>query len=49
MLIDLGRNDLSRVCRPGLKVSDYRFVEKYSKVMHRRAYNQRITRRFYGF
>lgn len=34
MLIDLGRNDLARVCKPGIKVADYRFVEKYSKVMH---------------
>lgn len=34
MLIDLGRNDLARICEPGIKVSDYRFVEKYSKVMH---------------
>lgn len=34
MLIDLGRNDLSKVCKPGIKISDYRFVEKYSKVMH---------------
>jgi len=34
MLIDLGRNDLSRVCKPGVKVTDYRFVEKYSRVMH---------------
>ncbi len=34
MLIDLGRNDLSRVCKPGLTISDYRFVEKYSRVMH---------------
>ena len=34
MLIDLGRNDLSRVCEPGITISDYRFVEKYSSVMH---------------
>ena len=34
MLVDLGRNDLSRVCEPGITISDYRFVEKYSKVMH---------------
>ncbi len=34
MLIDLGRNDLARICEPGIKISDYRFVEKYSKVMH---------------
>lgn len=34
MLIDLGRNDLSRVCEPGIQITDYRFVEKYSRVMH---------------
>lgn len=34
MLVDLGRNDLTRVCESDIKVSDYRFVEKYSKVMH---------------
>ncbi|MBI5753698.1 anthranilate synthase component I family protein [Candidatus Peregrinibacteria bacterium] len=34
MLIDLGRNDLAIVCEPGIEISDYRFVEKYSKVMH---------------
>lgn len=34
MLIDLGRNDLARVCKPGIQISDYRFVEKYARVMH---------------
>ncbi|GAC69975.1 anthranilate synthase component I [Gordonia soli] len=35
MLVDLGRNDLGRVCRPGtVSVSDYRHVERYSHVMH---------------
>jgi anthranilate synthase len=34
MLIDLARNDVSRVCAPGVTVSDYRYVEKYSRVMH---------------
>jgi len=34
MLIDLGRNDVSRVCEPGVTITDYRFVEKYSRVMH---------------
>lgn len=34
MLIDLGRNDLSRICEPGIEISDYRFTEKYSRVMH---------------
>ncbi|PSR00131.1 MAG: anthranilate synthase component I [Bacteroidetes bacterium QS_9_68_14] len=35
MLVDLGRNDLSRVCRPGtVEVERYAFVERYSHVMH---------------
>lgn len=34
MLIDLARNDIARVCKPGVEVKDYRFVEKYSRVMH---------------
>ncbi|EOM78569.1 anthranilate synthase component I [Rhodococcus rhodnii] len=35
MLVDLGRNDLGRVCAPGtVKVHDYRHVERYSHVMH---------------
>ncbi|KZM73655.1 anthranilate synthase component I [Nocardia terpenica] len=35
MLVDLGRNDLGRVCRPGtVRVTDYRHVERYSHVMH---------------
>lgn len=34
MLIDLGRNDLARICEPAIQITDYRFVEKYSKVMH---------------
>ncbi len=34
MLIDLGRNDLARICEPGVRVDDYRNVEKYSHVMH---------------
>ncbi|HMS75272.1 anthranilate synthase component I [Gordonia sp. (in: high G+C Gram-positive bacteria)] len=35
MLVDLGRNDLGRVCRPGtVKVSDYCHIERYSHVMH---------------
>ncbi len=35
MLVDLGRNDLGRVCTPGtVEVHDYRHIERYSHVMH---------------
>ncbi len=35
MLLDLGRNDVGRVCKPGtVRVSDQFFVEYYSHVMH---------------
>jgi anthranilate synthase component 1 len=35
MLVDLGRNDLGRVCKYGsVQVRDYAVVERYSHVMH---------------
>ena len=34
MLIDLGRNDLARICKPGIEIEHYRIVEKYSHVTH---------------
>jgi len=35
MLVDLGRNDLGRVCRPGsVEVIDFMHIERYSHVMH---------------
>ncbi|MBF0384684.1 MAG: anthranilate synthase component I [Candidatus Omnitrophica bacterium] len=35
MLVDLGRNDLGRVCKKGtVKVSEFMKTEKYSHVMH---------------
>nr|AGS49648.1 anthranilate synthase, aminase component [uncultured bacterium esnapd12] len=35
MLVDLGRNDLGRVCEPGtVRVDDYSHIERYSHVMH---------------
>ncbi|QWF83171.1 Anthranilate synthase component 1 [Amycolatopsis sp. CA-230715] len=35
MLVDLGRNDLGRVCKPGtVRVVDFFEVERYSHVMH---------------
>ena len=35
MLVDLGRNDIGRVSKPGsVKMTEFMFVEKYSHVMH---------------
>jgi len=35
MLVDLGRNDLGRVCRPGtVRVTEFMHVRRYSHVMH---------------
>jgi anthranilate synthase component 1 len=35
MLVDLGRNDVGRVCRPSsVRVSDVLSIERYSHVMH---------------
>ncbi len=35
MLVDLGRNDLGRVCVPGsVRVDRYAYIERYSHVMH---------------
>ncbi len=35
MLLDLGRNDLGRVCKPGtVEVADQMIIEKYSHVIH---------------
>jgi anthranilate synthase component 1 len=35
MLVDLGRNDLGRVCAPGtVEVVDFMSVERYSHIMH---------------
>jgi anthranilate synthase component 1 len=35
MLVDLGRNDLGRVCRPGtVEVPEFALIERYSHVMH---------------
>lgn len=35
MLVDLGRNDLGRVCDYGtVKVTDMKYIERYSHIMH---------------
>jgi anthranilate synthase component 1 len=35
MLVDLARNDLGRICRPGtINITEMMCIERYSKVMH---------------
>jgi anthranilate synthase component I len=35
MLVDLGRNDVGRVCKPGtVRVDDLMSIERYSHIMH---------------
>lgn len=34
MLIDLGRNDLSKICKSGITIEQYRSIEKYSHLYH---------------
>lgn len=35
MLVDLGRNDLGRICKTGsIEVSEFKTIERYSHVMH---------------
>jgi anthranilate synthase component 1 len=35
MLVDLGRNDLGRICQTGsIEVSEFKVIERYSHVMH---------------
>lgn len=40
MLIDLARNDLARISEKGVEITEYRTVEKYSRVMHTVAHVQ---------
>lgn len=50
MLIDLGRNDLARICQPGIDIEHYRIVEKYSHVTHTVAQlSGTLQRRYSGF
>jgi anthranilate synthase component 1 len=35
MLVDMGRNDLGKICQPGtIKISREKFIKKYANVMH---------------
>jgi anthranilate synthase component 1 len=50
MLIDLGRNDLARICKPGIRIDHYRIVEKYSHVTHTVAQlSGELDERYSGF
>ncbi|MCC7504116.1 MAG: anthranilate synthase component I family protein [Saprospiraceae bacterium] len=50
MLIDLGRNDLARICKPGITIDHYRIVEKYSHVTHTVAQlSGELEERYSGF
>jgi anthranilate/para-aminobenzoate synthase component I len=50
MLIDLGRNDLARICRPGIEIEHYRIIEKYSHVTHTVAQvSGELQERYTGF
>lgn len=50
MLIDLGRNDLARICKPGIQIDDYRIIEKYSHVTHTVAQvSGELEERYSGF
>ncbi|MCK6690514.1 MAG: anthranilate synthase component I family protein [Thermoanaerobaculia bacterium] len=50
MLIDLGRNDLARICKPGIEIDHYRIIEKYSHVTHTVAQlSGELEERYSGF
>ncbi len=50
MLIDLGRNDLARICKPCIAIDHYRIVEKYSHVTHTVAQvSGELEERYSGF
>ena len=46
MLVDLGRNDVGRVCEPGsVQVTEYMVIERYSHVMHMVSHVEGILKR----
>ncbi len=50
MLIDLGRNDLAKICKPGIDIDHYRIIEKYSHVTHTVAQvSGELEERYSGF